>query len=280
MKKQREVTSNIYPAVAMLPMSSICDYPGASKCSHAVISNGKIVHACSKGYGLLKNEDFFGAFEQELRDEHINYEAVYRNVKDSQFVADYVLDGRMAIGTSKDLIQPKIRLINTYDGSGLSSGYLGHWRKVCKNGLHAMVYELDFKLRHTSKQVELAIPNVRQMLERYQQAEGIMITRRFETLAERALTLDDLQGFVHEVVDQTELFTWATSEKNPAPGKNAQTVLDTIKREAQLLDVVPNRWLVYNGLNEWLNNDQRNAKSDSVRTQLDSKIFAAVEDLN
>lgn len=191
----KNISSNIFPNVSKLSLSEISDYPGVGKCSHVVISNGKVVQSCSSNYGLLKNENFFTTFEEKMKEEHINFTATYRNVEDAQFVADYVLDGE--------------------------------------------------------------------------------IIRRFEVLAE--VPVIDMKEFVKGVCDRTKLFKFEKSDKNPDPSLNAQFILDKVAIESSKLQTVSNRWLVYNAFNEWLNNDERNKKTDSMRTEIDSKIFETVE---
>lgn len=272
----KAVSSNIFPTVSKLSLSQISDYQGIERCSHVIISNGKVVQTCSSNYGLLKNENFFTPFEEKMREEHINFTAKYRNVGDCQFVADYILDGEVSVKTKKDVVQPKIRLINSYDGSCAAIGLLGYYRQICNNGLHAMRYEVNFKTRHTDRAIQMVVPSLRDMLEEYQNTEGVKIIRRFEVLAERPIG-DNINDFVKVVCDNTKIFKFEKSDKNPDPSLNAQFVLDKIAMEARELKMVSNRWLVYNAFNQWLNSDERNKKSDRLRTDLDSKIFEAVE---
>jgi len=279
-KSERTITTNIYPKVAMMKLSDISDYSGSSKCSHVIISNGKVVHSCSHNYGLLKNEDFFGAFEEKMREEHIDFKAVYKSVNDSHFAADYILDGEMKVKTSKDILKPKIRLINSYDGSAPKLGFLGFYRMVCKNGLHAIKYEVDFRIKATNGSISRAMPSINQMVEKYKKTEGIKLISRFTVLAEQAVKQNDLVEIVKNIADTTKMFKFEKSETNISPSKNAQFVLDKIAAEAEQLKTVPNKWLVYNAFNEWLNNDERNKKYEHARVDLDTKLFAAVEAYN
>lgn len=276
----KNITSNVYPNVAKLGLNEISDYSGVGKCSHVILSNGKIVQTCSNSYGLLKNENFFLPFEEKMREEHIEFKAVYKNVDDCQFTADYILDGELSVATKQDTIQPKIRLINSYDGSCKTMGFLGFYRQVCSNGLHALRYEVDFKLKHTEKKIAIALPSLRDMLNKYQATEGVKIVRRFQVLAEVAVSQDGINEFVKGIVEKTNLFKFDKSEKNSDPSLNAQFVLDVIAKEMNTFQTVPNRWIVYNALNEWLFNDKRNSKTEAMRTDIDAKLFEAVESFN
>ena len=83
----RTISENIYPKTAKLALSQISDYEGTGKCSHVIISNGKVVQTCSSTYGHLQNEDFFTPFEEKMRSEGISFKANYKNVNDSYFLA-------------------------------------------------------------------------------------------------------------------------------------------------------------------------------------------------
>lgn len=276
----KTINTNVYPTVAKMELNKISDYSGIGKCSHVILSNGKVVQTCSNSYGLLKNENFFVPFEEKMRDEHIDFKAIYKNVDDCQFTADYILEGELSVKTKSDTIQPKIRLINSYDGSCKTMGFLGFYRQVCSNGLHALRYEVDFKLKHTQGNIAMALPSLREMLDRYQQTEGVKIVRRFHVLAEQPIPSYKLKDFVKGVADSTKLFKFEKSDKNPDPSLNSQFVLDVIAKESHNLKEVPNRWIVYNSFNEWLFNDQRNSKAEAMRTEIDSKLFETVESFN
>jgi len=282
---KRTITDNVYPTVAKMKLSDISDYPGNSKCSHVIISNGVVVNSVSGTYGLLKNEDFFKVVEDKLKEEHINFEAKYKAINNSHFAVDYILDGEVEIKGNNarvaggDKIQPKIRLINSYDGSSPTLGFLGFYRKVCENGLHALKYEVDFRFKHREGNLKKAMPSLHQMIEKYKETEGIKLISRFEVLAEQQVKTTDLEAVVKNIADSTKLFKFEKSDENISPSKNAQFVLDKIAFEADHFKTVPNKWLVYNAFNEWLNNDERNSKLENHRVDLDAKLFATVESL-
>jgi hypothetical protein len=56
----------------------------------AVISNGKMVHLCSKEYTYVPNLHFFGEIENKLLEADIQTLVRSTNVNDSQFMADYL----------------------------------------------------------------------------------------------------------------------------------------------------------------------------------------------
>ena len=111
-----------------------------------------------------------------------------------------------------------------------------------------------------------------QMLEDYKKNEMVTLHRSFETLAETTIK-GDLIETVSNIVNTNGLFKFESSDKNPLPGENGRFVLDVIAKEADLLQTVPNAWIVYNALNEWIYSDERNKKDEGKRKELDVKLF-------
>lgn len=278
---KKVITSDVMTNACMMPFKSISDYPSIAGLENVVLSNGKVVNVVSDNYGFITNQDFFGGFERILEAEHIGFKAKYKNVNDCQFVADYLLEGTQKVGKNykgnPDLIQPKIRLQNSYDGKIIMAGYFGFFRQVCENGLHVMKDELAFKLRRTSKNMEIVFPNMTEMLESYKSNEMIDIHRKFEVLAECTVKANDLEEIVKGIAESVKLFKFEKSDKNPEPSLQSQTVLNTIGRETDLLGIKPNAWIVYNAFNEWIYSDERNGKNEGMRKELDVKLFAHIE---
>ncbi len=275
--EKRVITANPFVRAAMLPFKDVAEYPSIKGMENVVISNGKIVNVVSDNYGFISNQDFFGGFEEKLKAEHIKFTPVYKNVNDVQFVADYFLEGELFVGDKKrypDVIKPKIRLQNSYDGKITLAGYFGFFRQVCSNGLHVMKDELAFKLRRTAKNIEIVFPSMSEMLESYKKNEMVKLHRSFEVLSETPVT--DVQELVKHLVNSNGIFKFEASDKNPEPGSNGRIVLNTVANESQILKTVPNAWIVYNAVNEWIYNDAINKKDEGARKDLDVKLFASI----
>ncbi len=102
--------------------------------------------------------------------------------------------------------------------------------------------------------------------------EFYSLHRKFEVMAETPLT--DLKGFVKFMADRTKLFTYESSEKNPAPSLNARLILETIQNESQQIGMAPNLWLGYNAFNELLHGKLK--KTFEQQKSIDSNIFESV----
>jgi hypothetical protein len=262
----------------------INEYQGIKGIDKVIVSNGKVVNVCSGDYGLLTNKNFFGAFEKHLQEEHINFTVKYRNINDKQFTADYILDGSIDINPKfqnryKDIIQPKIRLINSYDGNLKTAAFVSFFRQVCSNGLHALRNELAFSLKHRSNIVELSFPSLTTMLNTYRKSEGINVIRRFEVLAESPVNTLDVQDIIKKITEQTNIFKFEKSDKNEDMSINAKFVYDVVNRETTHFNIKPNAWIIYNAFNEWIHNEERNQKTETKRNELDTKVFQTIEKL-
>lgn len=77
-----------------------------------IISNNRVVHACSPSYGLLPNQDFFGKMEEELVLEGLQFKTRSFNHNDSRFSVDYILndESKSLLSMTKEIMVLMIRL--------------------------------------------------------------------------------------------------------------------------------------------------------------------------
>jgi hypothetical protein len=288
-KIQNPSTNDVFVNASMLPLQTILDplfdlKVGSGAVENAIISNGKIVNLVSNSYGFISNQDFFGGFKNMLESEHINFEMIQKNYNDSQFTVDFILDGELFVKQNnytakltKDMLKPKLRLTNSYDGKVNLSGYFGFFRQVCSNGLHVSKNELAFKIRRTEKNMEIVFPSMAQMLQDYKSNEMVTLFRKFEVLAEKTIQKSELNDVVKNL--SKGIFMFEKSEKNTDLSINADFVMNVIAKESDTLNTKPNAWIVYNAINEFIYSDERNKKTDSQRRELDVKLFADVENM-
>ena len=74
------------------------------------------------------------------------------------------------------------------------------------------------------------------------------IETKFETLSNKPIS--NVAKFVETICDKSSIQKFAKSDKNPEPSERSQFVIDTINKEAKILDIAPNMWLGYNAINE------------------------------
>jgi hypothetical protein len=244
-----------------------------------VISEGEVVNVVSKSYGHLPNENFFLEVERKLIEADINYVTRSINRNNRSFAVDYILsDENLNVVVNdniKDKIRPMLRFTNSYDGSNKTSGHFGYFREVCSNGLHIAETKLGFSIKHKGAICDFVLTEIDTIVNHFLSNEYYTIQNKFKVLGDKKIS--DVQRFVETVCEKTKLMKFAASDKNPAPSKNANIVIDTINNEANILGTQPNFWLGYNSFNEILHNGFE--KTFEVQKNLDAMIFETVYEM-
>ena len=240
-----------------------------------IVSEGQIVNVVSDSYGHLPNELFFAKVEEALNKADIHYITRSINRDNRSFAVDYILSDERFIVKVKnglDKIRPMLRFVNSYDGSCKTSGSFGYFREVCTNGLHVSESNIGFSVKHRGEICEFVMPEIRLLAQKFIDNEFYTLSRKFEVLAEQAVR--DLQGFVKLAVDKTKMFKFEASDKNLAPSLNANLIIEGVQREARLLGEQPNKWLVYNAMNELLHTKLK--KTFEQQKNQDVNIFETI----
>ena len=276
----------------------------ASKLDKVIISNNKVVHTCSPSYGLLANQDFFGKMEEELVLEGLNFKTRSFNHNDSRFSVDYILNDESKIITVNDqrnngiddTIVPMIRLTNSYDGSLKTAGYLGFFRKICHNGMHMTTTQLEFKVKHTKGKMNLFIPNIEQLVQRFLSNEMFFIQDKIQKMKTHFIDEKQIESWIKELAKQDRV--WAdNSEENflmrlreaeesgedlskviPAKqSQNIEIVKNILIRDAETTGVEPNAWLLYSAFNEFIHSST--SQSFTKQKELDTRVFNSVAEI-
>jgi hypothetical protein len=241
----------------------------------AIISEGQLVNVVSDIYGHLPNEKFFLVVEEKLIDADVQYMTRSINRGNRSFAVDYILNDEryiIDVANGKDIIKPMLRFVNSYDGSSKTSGSFGYFRQVCTNGLHVAETKMSFSVKHKGSICEFVLPEIQMLVNEFLNNEFYTLKPKAEFLSGKIIS--NVQQFVKEVCEKTNLFKYEKSDKNPEPSLKAGIVADTIRSEASFLNVEPNMWLGYNAFNEILHNKFN--KSFDVQKNLDSEIFDSI----
>lgn len=256
-------------------LSQLIGMPSRRGLEKVIICGDSLVNVVSKSYGHLPNEYFFREVERKLNDEHIRYVTRSINRSNCSFAVDYILsDDRYQVTVKKgtDRIRPMLRFTNSYDGSCKTAGYFGFFREVCSNGLHVSESKIGFSVKHRGDMIQVVLPEISLIVEKFMENEFYSLKRKFEVLAERPIS--NLDDFVKVTAENFKLFQFECSEKNPGPSLNARTVLETIERESKMLHTDPNLWIGYNAFNSILHGKLK--KPFGAQKSLDAKIFEAI----
>lgn len=287
MKTENQKSSrndNVYVTSELIDLSELTGKPSRKGLDKALLSNGEIVNIVSNSYGHLPNEDFFAQAEMAIIEAGLKYETRSINRENRSFAVDYVLTddsytvkvkgksvdkGKVA---KVDEIRPMLRFVNSYDGMSKASGSLGLYRKVCTNGLMIADTIISFKVLHKGNITGVVLPLIKPLIEQFMSNEYYELSKKFEVLAERPIK--NLELWVKGIADETGLFNYEKSQKNPEPSLNARMVIETVNREAALLGIQPNAWLGYNAFNEVLHDKLK--KGFDKQKALDGKLFSTV----
>ncbi len=266
---------NVFVKSSVISLSQATGMATRKGLECAVVSENQIVNVVSDGYGHMPNEKFFYEVERKLIDADVQYLTRSINRENRSFAVDYILnDDRyiVKVKNGKDELRPMLRFVNSYDGSCKTSGSFGFFRKVCSNGLHVAQTVVGFSLKHRGSIVEIVMPEIKTLVNKFIENEFYQLSRKFEVLAEKPI--HDVQGWVKATAEHFKLFQFESSEKNPAPSLNARTVIESIYRESGLLAESPNMWIGYNAFNELLHGKLK--KTFTQQAEIDGRIFEYV----
>jgi hypothetical protein len=194
------------------------------------------------------------------------------NRENRAFCVDHILaDDRYAVivKNGMDEIRPMMSYTTSYDGSTKTQGHFGFFRKVCNNGLHVATSEIGFSMKRRGDLEYVVIGEVERLIQKFMDNEFFEIKKKFEVLAETPIT--NIGEYVKMVCDETGIFQFEKSEENDAASKNAETVIDIIRRESKMLNTEPNLWIGYNGFNNILHGKMK--KTFNSQYDFDSKLF-------
>jgi hypothetical protein len=238
---------------------------------------------CSNIYTLIKNEDIFPNIEAILDAKCIEYEVTYQHINHVRFYADYrITDSRYGYtmkGTS-DTIMPMLRVQHSYNGLTKYKIIFGYFRLVCSNGATVPVAEMNnFNLviggKHTLA-IEKSFKDLDTLLVRFTNEGEIIcgaITIKYEVLGSRWVAKPEDR--LKEVLEACKITVVENSKFN-----TLNDILGRIRAEADGKSTFDmgykgrvNDWLIYNGINQYLNDNSRNIMTPEVRMEKDSKVI-------
>lgn len=266
---------NVFVNSEIRNFADLVNMPTRKGYEQVVISEGQIVNVVSDNYGHLPNEKFFLVVEEKLIDAGVEYDIRSINRNNRSFAVDYILNDdryNIVVANGKDIIKPMLRFVNSYDGSSKTSGHFGYFRQVCTNGLHVAETKMSFSVKHKGSICEFVLPEIQTLVNEFMSNEYYTLKPKAEFLS--GAVISDIQKFVKQVCEETQVFKYEKSDKNPDASLNATMVMDTIRSEASYLSVEPNMWLGYNAFNEILHNKFN--KSFEVQKNYDAKIFDSI----
>lgn len=238
------------------------------------------LNQCSPRYELVPNAEIFPEVERILNLNGIKYRAVYTHIDHVRFYVNYIIeDSRYAytMNGTNDTIFPKLMVMHSYNGKTKYKIIFGYFRLVCSNGLTVPVQEMkQFNLVIVGKHTEAikhSFVTLNEMLKFFvTEATQVRtaIGSRYEMLGGRMVT--NVQDRVKEVLEAAKITAVENSKFN-----TLNDIVRRITEEANNTNLGyngrVNDWLVYNGINQYVNDDNRNIVAPELRMETDSKVL-------
>lgn len=235
---------------------------------------------CSRRYELVQNSTIFPNIEKVLRENNIEFTVEYKHINHVRFYAQYTItDKRFAyiMAGTNDVIQPMITVQHSYNGLTKYKIIFGYFRLVCTNGMTIPVAEMKkFNLVIEGKHTEIIRKSVDLLSEKLQyfvaNAEIIKreITAQYERLANNWIT--DVKARIEEVLEAAKIIATDNKKFNTVNDIESRIMVEANKEGLGYNGKV-NDWLIYNGINQYLNDDTRNIAAPEKRMETDSKVL-------
>jgi hypothetical protein len=255
---------------------------------------------CSNVYELVPNSEIFPKVEEIFKTLGIAYKATYSHTNHARFYGDFVIeDPRFSY--KMDGTNDEIKFIwnfqHSYNGLTKYKGIAGYHRLICSNGLTIPIKEMKrFNLSLEGKHTNSILHSLEQfqniLIDLVANFENVnkTIISRYEKLGgsfvanveDRVREVLNVMGIVNKEKEK-DVATMSVKEQamyNKLIETNQEkvnSILDKINYEANHTTLgyngKVNNWLIYNGINSYIFDDNRNIASPEVRREKDSKVL-------
>lgn len=240
----------------------------------------KDLNYCSPRYELVENAMIFPNIENVLKMNGIEFTAKYRHIDHVRFYADYVItDGRYKydIKGKNDIVMPKLTVQHSYNGLTKYAINFGYFRLICTNGLVIPVkdmnmFNLSIQGKHTSSIIH-SIERLNDMLTNFTTNASTIIgsiNQKFEQLC--GVIVNKPEDRIIEVMNANGLSVIDNNKFN-----TVNDIMLRINKEVNDPTMgyggVVNDWLIYNGINQYINDTDRTIEVPEKRMEKDSKVL-------
>lgn len=236
------------------------------------------INYCSKQYNLIPNRDIFPKVEEIFDETKLEFEASYQHIDYERFYAKYLITDPRYSYTMKDttdVIFPVLNVQHSYNGLTKGRFNFGYHRLVCTNGLTIPVEEMkQFNLqiicKHTDN-MNKELLKLKEMLTFFTlNAQNVTesIITKFEMLGDSWVA--DPAKRIEEVLKASGIIAVDNQKFN-----TLNYLQSLALQESQIVgyDGRINNWLLYNAINQYINDDSRNIAVPEKRQENDSKVL-------
>lgn len=273
MSKKQSNLENLMKPVKLV--KSVELFPGFSftkqnEFSVVVDNNGDdlIVNQVSKVYHLVKNEDIIKPLQKLFSG--MEFEITGKQRFDSRFYFDFIFKDKNLAIMDGDLIFPKLRVNNSYDGRVKYSMDMGFYRLICSNGLVVPIKgfedkNIKIKMRHTpSLGAKFENEPIEEMVSDFLDSYTNYV-KPFKELSKKKI--NNLEDTINDVIENTKFSS-----------RKAEEVFNIIiEEQGRLKAKTPNAWLLYSGFNNVLNHGGMERDFHKVQ-MLDQQILTYIQD--
>ena len=271
MKQLKHLEHLLYPVEKVLSTDLLPGYEFTKAQEYAIVvdkgnGNKKIVNHCSDIYEIAPNRGILEPIIKAFEGTDIEIKGTQRF--DSRFSFDIIFKDTSLAIQKDDLIMPKLRMNNSYDGRVKWAFNLGFFRMICTNGMVVPVEgfedsNISLKMRHTPKLGDYVDPE-----ELVEMVENFKLGVKDFCEPYRVLQnqfVPDIEHRVQEVIEATKF-----------PSRRAEDAVDRVLEEMAQLQVPAGKvsdWLIYNGLNFQLNHSEEISMDIHKREKLDQEVL-------
>jgi len=252
-----------------------------SKVVTGVVDNEVIdLNYCSPVYQLVPNSDIFPVVEDILKAKGIKFSVQYSHTQNARFYGNFIIeDPRFAyiMENSNDMIKFIWNFQHSYNGLTKYMGVAGFYRLICSNGMVVPVQEMkEYNLVVQGKHTASILNSLKEfsgIMENITNNLGVVktsIVQKYELLGGR--NVPNVQDRIKEVLAATKITAVENSKFN-----TVNDITRRIQKEANDSGLgyngKVNDWLVYNGINQYIHDDERNIAAPEKRRDTDSKVL-------
>lgn len=264
----------------------LIDNPNKTNREYSKIVTGIIdgeefdLNYCSPIYELVPNEMIFPKVEEILNQHNIAFSVVYSHTNNARFYGSYTIEDKRfsyKMAGTNDEIKFIWNFQHSYNGLTKYKGIAGFFRLVCSNGLVVPVeemneYNLVIQGKHTSSilksldQFSQILTNVTDNLETVKTS----IVKKYEDLG--GVWVKKPEDRLKEVLQANKIAIIENAKFN-----TLNDIMNNIMFEANNVGLgyngKVNDWLIYNGINQYIHDDDRNIAAPEKRRETDSKVL-------
>lgn len=227
------------------------------------------VNICSEDYNLVSNRKLFTPIVEAISDQW-EIEPLVSMRDWAKFYVDFIFKEKPRRGaTKKDILFPRLRLVNSYDGSVKFSFYFAIWRLICKNGARAVIPESvrQGSFMHTPQlgdNEDESNDTAKMILEKLESFIGNFkeVVEGYQPLIDHSRTETQALEVIQEIQEETSY-----------PKTLVEIAYERLQYEAHQLKQPINDYLIYQSMNYALYQGGKSDLPEHKKDKKDSEVL-------